>query len=350
MGTIISFAVEMAVFMMYYKNGFWEKGLMDKSIPMYLLLYIARPSGINSMASLICTLASLSEKISEKVRIYISCYAVLICCAGISIFHVYFSFIMFSMAFPIFVCVMFADRKLLNIISLSTIVSFAMASFEFNQVRVDLDPSHKIISIVVLAALLFVSYVMAGSLAHSQEVQIQFIYDNYMKQARLIEELKIEPMTQLYNKTALEGCLLSYVKKFADGSLHPTIAIIDIDHFKLVNDTYGHASGDVVLLALSKIIKEKMGGIRHAFRFGGEEFVLAFENESLDFVRDKVQAIKDEFCASTFDFAKGKHFSFSAGISVLKENLSKEEWFNSMDSALYSAKETGRNKIVVAEH
>ena len=66
----------------------------------------------------------------------------------------------------------------------------------------------------------------------SQEVQFRYIFTNYRKQKALIEELKIEPMTQLYNKAALEGCMSAYLKKFIGGSYKPTVVIMDIDYIK----------------------------------------------------------------------------------------------------------------------
>lgn len=194
-----------------------------------------------------------------------------------------------------------------------------------------------------------ISYIVCNVLAKSQEVQFRYIFTNYRKQKALIEELKIEPMTQLYNKAALEGCMSAYLKKFIGGSYKPTVVIMDIDYFKNVNDTYGHAAGDEVLIALAGVIREKMGGRRHAFRFGGEEFVLTFETEDLEFVKNRVQEIKDKFCSISYDFAPGEKFSFSAGISVLKAGMEKADWFNSADAALYKAKNGGRNKIEVAE-
>lgn len=140
----------------------------------------------------------------------------------------------------------------------------------------------------------------------------------------------------------------AYIRQFKAGNFKPTVVILDIDHFKNVNDTYGHSAGDDVLIALAGIIKTRMDGRRHAFRFGGEEFVLVFEKEDIEFVKNRVKEIKDDFCATTFPFAKDKHFSFSAGISVYKETMDKSDWFNSADAALYKAKDGGRNKIEIA--
>lgn len=348
-GAGLSLTVQLLIFYMYLSNGFWKKGLIDYSIALYLWRGVIRPDILVILASACCSFAAHSKKLTESARTYLVCFSVMVCCSSIAICNVYFSFVMYLITIPIYVSMIFGDRKILRNISIINAVPFFLSSIAFYIKRPDLDPTHKNISVLVLGSLLVVSYIVCNVLAKSQEVQFRYIFNNYRKQKTLIEELKIEPMTQLYNKAALEGCMNAYLKKFIAGSYKPTVVILDIDHFKNVNDTYGHAAGDEVLIALAGIIKEKMGGRRHAFRFGGEEFVLVFETEDLEFVKNRVQEIKDEFCSISYDFAPGEKFSFSAGISVLKDGMGKADWFNSADAALYKAKNDGRNKIEIAE-
>lgn len=348
-GSVLSLVVQLSIFFLYLTNGFWDRGLIDYSISLYLWRGIIRPDIFLILASTICTTVAHKENISETVRIYTVCFCVMVCCTSIAICNVYFSFVMYLIAFPIYISMIFGNRKILRNVSIINTVPFILSVIAFYYKRPDLDSVHRMISVLVLGALLVASYIVCNVLAKSQEVQFRYIFNNYRKQKTLIEELKIEPMTQLYNKAALEGCMNAYLKKFIAGSYKPTVVIMDIDHFKNVNDTYGHAAGDEVLIALAGIIKEKMGGRRHAFRFGGEEFVLAFETEDLEFVKNRVQEIKDEFWSISYDFAPGEKFSFSAGISVLKDGMEKDDWFNSADAALYKAKNGGRNKIEIAE-
>lgn len=348
-GSALSFVVQLSIFFLYFFNGFWERGLIDYSIALYLWRGIIRPDIFLIIASTTCTVISHKEKVSETARIYITCFCVMVCCTSIAICNVYFSFVMYLIAFPIYVSMIFGNKKILRNVSLINVLPFIFSVIAFYYKRPDLDSLHRMISVLVLGSLLIASYVVCTVLAHSQEVQFRYIFSNYKKQKILIEELKIEPMTQLYNKVALEGCMNAYLKKFTAGCYKPTVVILDIDHFKKVNDTYGHAAGDEVLIALAEIIKDRMDGRRHAFRFGGEEFVLAFETEDLEFVKKRVQEIKDEFCSATFAFAPEKKFSFSAGISVLKEKMNKAQWFNAADAALYKAKNSGRNRIEIAE-
>jgi diguanylate cyclase (GGDEF)-like protein len=125
------------------------------------------------------------------------------------------------------------------------------------------------------------------------------------------------------------------------------IAMVDIDFFKKVNDTYGHNIGDMVLKELSQIFKKSVLENNIAFRFGGEEFLLFIPDVNI--AEKLLQDIKDKFENKIFS-ANSDSFNktFSAGISFYKDD-SDHIWqvIKNADIALYKAKDTGRNKIVL---
>lgn len=344
--SISIFITELIIFAIMASFGFLEGKMLN-----YPIIRILIPSGINFLATLICHLLKY-KKIFPRKKIDMNLVAILntvIISGVVATFHCFFLFLLVCTIIPFFLCTIFADLKLLKKIFF---IDFGFVISSCISVYIDAFTGIqglKIITFVCYVAMWAIGYFLAQTLVKTQINQIQVINDNYKMQTKLIEELKIEPMTQLYNKTCLEQCLTAYVRKFYEGKFKPSVVIIDIDHFKLVNDTYGHTSGDTVLLKLANIIKEQMGGSRHAFRFGGEEFVLVFETEPNDFVIEKIKSIKEDFCSCEFDFAPEKRFSFSAGISFMKDGMDKETWFNLSDSALYTAKNSGRNRIEIAE-
>jgi len=343
--SIIILIVELAIFAVMASFNFLEGKML-----LYPLIRIAIPSGANFLTNILCFLIYDRKIFKNKTfdMNFIVMINIIVVSGVVATFHCFFLFLLVCTIAPFFLCTIFADIKLLQRIGninffflISSCVSVYIDAFTGNL-------GLKIVTLICYIAVWVVSYFFSQTLVKTQIDQINMIYSSYQKQTQLIEELKIEPMTHLYNKTCLEQCLNAYVRKFAEGVFHPSVVIIDIDHFKLVNDTYGHSAGDEVLIKLADIIKDKMGGIRHSFRFGGEEFVITFENEDKDFVVNKIQSIKDEFTSCRFSFASDKIFSFSAGISFMNENLDRESWFNTADSALYNAKNTGRNRIEIA--
>lgn len=157
---------------------------------------------------------------------------------------------------------------------------------------------------------------------------------------KLIEH---DPLTGSYNRRYATGKLDS----LKDKAIPFSIAIGDIDFFKKFNDTYGHDCGDAVLIEVSKTISEYMRGNGFAARWGGEEFLLVFENLSgmsatlacekvLDLIRERLVEYEGQFLSVTMSF----------GVAQADPLLSVDENINVADSRLYEAKEGGRNRVV----
>ena len=127
----------------------------------------------------------------------------------------------------------------------------------------------------------------------------------------------------------------------------PVMAILDIDLFKKVNDTYGHLRGDEVLMNLSSCMRARTAGVASAFRYGGEEFVILSDKNNIDQVVKMLEDIRSDFSSIRYGFAPGMRVTVSAGIAQLAPEMNEKSWFALADSALYKAKKTGRDKVVV---
>ena len=153
----------------------------------------------------------------------------------------------------------------------------------------------------------------------------------------------IDGLTQLYNRKYLDIFMDTKIKNYKEYAL----AMIDIDYFKKVNDTFGHDAGDTVLKGLSDIFKNSIAKDDIAFRFGGEEFsiFLANPNNALK----TIQKIKDDFENKTFNLnGNDLNKTLSAGIACHNSNgLSPWQIIKFADIAMYEAKNSGRNRIVL---
>lgn len=130
-----------------------------------------------------------------------------------------------------------------------------------------------------------------------------------------------------------------------------TVAMIDIDRFKSVNDRYGHASGDSVIRALSNLLRQRLRKIDRLGRYGGEEFVAVLPGCSEDDAFSILDSIRQAFSAVQFSSAQGKPFNctFSAGISsCMAPDWNSNALLDDADRALYDAKESGRDRICKA--
>ena len=132
---------------------------------------------------------------------------------------------------------------------------------------------------------------------------------------------------------------------------HPfSIAVLDIDHFKRINDNYGHASGDIALQTLTRTIRDMIGDNVTFARIGGEEFMLLFPDKSTSQARVVCEAIRKAVEKQPVASPEGVFgMTVSIGIDSRRvADVSFEALFSRADSALYEAKETGRNKVCAA--
>jgi len=158
-----------------------------------------------------------------------------------------------------------------------------------------------------------------------------------------------DALTHLLNRRSFNNMLHRFWNSYKNKELYFSLTMLDIDHFKRINDTYGHQAGDRVLQFFADIlIKNQRLGIDYAFRYGGEEFVIL-----------SVSTNEQEMCKYTerlLNLVRGKtvyyqeheiNFTFSAGISTSIKAHSPEDLIDQTDRALYKAKENGRNQIVI---
>ncbi len=183
--------------------------------------------------------------------------------------------------------------------------------------------------------------------------------ENYLEAAKPVLESKFlmqklkesslkDGLTGLYNRRFLENFIEKFAKQADRAEKSYAVLMIDIDFFKMVNDTYGHDVGDTVIKELARILKTNIRSADMAIRYGGEEFLVLLYNPEKSKVLDIAQNLADKF----------KNIEFQAGNVSFKKTLSigiayypqqaESLWqaIKFADTALYAAKESGRDKIV----
>jgi diguanylate cyclase (GGDEF)-like protein len=336
-----------AVFELICFFFFFRYHLLPENIPLYIVLRMCIPSGINLSVSLAATLILRDHSRVPTVKNYTVSFASLIISAVIAIFHNYYRFLLLAPGIPVFMCAIFADHMLQRRISIGAVGAFVIAAAVMLAEPGPEPAALRIVTLIICFGILWFCAIFSKYILQSQEEQLDFIYSGYQKQLELIHELRIDPLTRLYNRTALRESLDSYIKKADEQTHMPYLVLIDLDHFKQINDRFGHMSGDAVLIRLGQLIRDRMGGMRHAFRYGGEEFVLLFEDRVMEDIVTVVESIRTEFMSLRFEFAPFEQITLSAGIARYERGLSRREWFNKADVAMYRAKRDGRNSVSV---
>jgi diguanylate cyclase (GGDEF)-like protein len=173
------------------------------------------------------------------------------------------------------------------------------------------------------------------------------------KTEELEEKVNTDPLTGLYNRRVISG-QLKYQVDLARRSGHPmSIIMIDIDHFKKINDTYGHQCGDSVLKKLADILKDKSRSINIVGRYGGEEFIIIgpiSDDKTAYYMAERLRTLVENTDFSCDESGKIFKVTISAGVAVWNGSIkSGRELLKLADEALYLAKRSGRNQVRMAE-
>ncbi|MDH5432903.1 MAG: diguanylate cyclase [Gammaproteobacteria bacterium] len=155
-----------------------------------------------------------------------------------------------------------------------------------------------------------------------------------------------DPLTDIYNRRAFFELTDYIYETSVRNKKNFTLAIFDIDHFKMINDQYGHSIGDKVLIDMTKLVKTRLRKSDVFARFGGEEFIIVFPNATLDIASKIISELKS-ILESHKSTEHKISITISAGIAQVLNCLSLKEMIEKADQAMYQAKTRGRNRIVI---
>lgn len=160
-----------------------------------------------------------------------------------------------------------------------------------------------------------------------------------------------DQLTGLLNHTRIKEQLLQEVARARRHGSPLAFAMLDLDRFKSVNDTHGHAVGDRVLKSLGRVLQQRLRETDYIGRYGGEEFAILLPGAAAAEARHVLDAVRQNFRRLNHGSGQGQipiHVSFSAGVAELGEHDDAESLALLADRALYAAKAAGRNRVVLA--
>jgi len=164
------------------------------------------------------------------------------------------------------------------------------------------------------------------------------------------EKAALDPLTQLFNRAALDAHLDRVADLAFLLSSSPCILMIDVDHFKKCNDTYGHPAGDEVLRRVADgLVRNFLRREDFVARYGGEEFVVVIPDSSLHNAELRAERVLQSLSELEIESGKGKiQITVSIGLASLSSGDTGSSWLSRADAALYEAKGAGRNCVRVA--
>lgn len=169
---------------------------------------------------------------------------------------------------------------------------------------------------------------------------------------RLSDEVSTDALTQVANRRGLATAFAAeQARTDRDGpeAAPLAVALMDVDNFKKLNDSLGHAAGDVALKSLAAAVRERLRPVDHLARFGGEEFVVLMPCTALDEAQQALSRLQRALSASLFMHeGKDVFVTFSAGVTLCRPGETLETTLARADEAMYEAKRTGKNRTCVA--
>ena len=198
------------------------------------------------------------------------------------------------------------------------------------------------VGIGILLEALMMAFILSYRIKSLEKIKAQ--------QTELNRLVDTDPMTDLYNRRYFDRKSEELIAAMASNQQELTLLIADLDHFKNINDTYGHDVGDKVIIAFANILTSEQGLADIACRYGGEEFVLLLNCNLLDAkqIAERIRQ-KAQETYITIDEVQTVQFTVSIGVhSVAHASTTVKETLTIADKALYKAKSNGRNCVEVA--
>lgn len=180
----------------------------------------------------------------------------------------------------------------------------------------------------------------------SNLIESKKIFEKSLNQQKELMKLAMtDQLTGLYNRHSLFDIGPKYLSDAKRHHFAVSLLVIDLDHFKSINDTHGHAVGDIVLEVIGETMKEVCRNEDFVARFGGEEFVMLLTHSDAEQALSKAELLRNKIEASK---PHDLTVTASIGIATSKPDDNFDILFKEADKAVYEAKKTGRNKVVAA--
>jgi len=266
--------------------------------------------------------------------------------------HSSLEYLLFFLFFPIMISIFYFQIKKLAFAAGYSFAALYLL-YIFNH---DIHNRLSLVSLLSITVLLAVySAIAFGVLARGREA-LQHLRSSYESNQELLVRnimmdklAKTDALTDTYNHMAYHEFVEKLVEQAENGSFELTIAVMDIDNFKKINDTYGHRAGDAVLRDVAAIARSRVGANDFVARYGGEEFVILFTEEDYESAYRLADGIRSAIASAPHESIDGHSITVSVGVNRYIPGMGKEHFFQGADAALYEAKHTGKNRTVAAE-
>ena len=313
----------------------------------YIKKYILIPTVINLLLVWSCHRINKSP-VKEIIKNTSIPVTLSLLAAVIAYVHFRVSAMISIFSVPVFLAVLFGKKKMTKWITILNGLSMLIVSLHAFP-YIENDVLYFYLNIVVAYTLLITSYLISNVLIEFNKSNSDYVNSSYQAQLSLTEQVRNDSLTGLLNQKTFHTLLKTTLEKSKKAKSPMSLAVIDLDDFKEINDTHGHLAGDQVLLKFTELLKEHCKeGEAHISRYGGDEFAVIFPKASRELAHLRLESLRQR-CKHVYSLKSvTSSISFSAGIShYIDGEADATLLFHQADSALYQAKERGKGQIVL---
>jgi diguanylate cyclase (GGDEF)-like protein len=336
------FAIEVMVYFALRNHGLLSPGTSDLE---YIIKYIVTPTVLCSLLVFLCYRINKKD-INEQAKNYAVLITVSVLTGVIAFIHYIIGAILTIFVIPVFLTILFSRKRITTVITLLNAVLLALSSIHS---LMYVNNIFSILNIVVAYSLLIAAYLLSTVLIAYNRSNHEYINASYRTQLSLKEQARVDSLTGLYNQKTFQTLLQGTLAKAKDMKFPMSLAIIDLDGFKEINDTFGHLEGDQVLTHFTELFRQQCGdGEALLSRCGGDEFAVIFPRISKEHAFSRMEALRQSCRHVPHTKIRSGGISFSAGISHFAGgDMNETLLFHQADSALYQAKENGKGQTIV---
>lgn len=321
-----------------------QSEILTTTIGLYVMKFILIPSALAALCLLTSYFTVHGKKASRKAKIYTVSLMFLLVSFIYSTVHCAFITIYALYVIAIFLTTTYADYKLTSLVSVLTFISFILSELflQWDADKVSIwDSATRLFEFLVALSVIVGSAIVCSVAIHYERRKNEASLKREVERELMKESMQYDELTGGLNRKALHEALKELEKKPPTAPL--VFGIADIDHFKSVNDLYGHHVGDLCLVEFSCILCEYFGE-SSVYRYGGDEFCLILRNTTLSAAEQLCERVLNRLRRVEFEGVPELKPTASFGLTILTLQDGASSLFNQADEALYEAKKV-RNEI-----
>ncbi len=337
----VVFAFEIAYYFILTASG-----LRDQTSLEYILRFIVLPGSIIFITCAVGRTIVYKTQCSSLIKSMAALLTMVTICAVAASVHSIFPATLCSFFVPLFISVVFGRKRITNMVGACCVIGELIAMFFAGTDLRGYDP-YFLLDCMMLFIVFGISWYATLLLMKNEHEKRHVIDHMWKEQSTLQQKICHDQLTGLYNLLGLQLYADGKISEENHAHENSSIAFLDIDDFKRINDTYGHDAGNIALIHVANCIRENLPQGSCIARYGGDEIVALLPGVATKECLTMLEKLRKQLETSPLTELAGHTVSISCGISHYDFCSPVLDAINTSDQAMYQAKSAGKNRSVV---